>query len=145
MTQSAQTTILRHHSRHLRKIGNNEDFSKTQILVLSSKFIKFYIQWSKIDQFRNDLTAFYGMKFDTNETSVINFVPHGIKKCIRNCKNTLKKSFRNTFFGQKLSRNVKQIKMLKEKHIKPYLFHKIWLKCSLNITLLMLVLALLKR
>ena len=65
-------------------------------------------------------------------------MPHGIKKCIRNCKNRLKKSFRNTFFGQKLSRNVKQIKMLKEKHIKPYLFHKIWLKCSLNITLLML-------
>ena len=28
--------------------------------------MKFYIQWSKIDQFRDDLTTFGALKFETN-------------------------------------------------------------------------------
>ena len=104
--------------------GNNEDFWKTQTLIVSSKFIKFYIPWSKIVQFEDDLTMFRAMKFKRSFFSLIStnfgkfphaditkdqqmlimkFVSDGIKKCIRNCKNTLKKSFWNTFFCQKLS------------------------------------------
>ena len=46
------------------KIGNNENFSKTQTLIILSKFMKLYIQWSKIDQFRDDLTMFGALKFE---------------------------------------------------------------------------------
>ena len=31
------------------EIGNNENFSRTQILIISFQFIKFYMQWSKTD------------------------------------------------------------------------------------------------
>ena len=118
-----------------KEIGNNENFSKTQIVIISSKFIKFYIQWCKIDQLWDGLTTFLALKFDTNDALfsffsnfdlfgkvlenclmltfpktnrscvvfsysqslyfmlVIEFVPDGIKKCIRNCKNMIKNTF----------------------------------------------------
>ena len=50
---------------------------------------------------------------------VIKFVPDGIKNCIRNCKNLLKKSFWNTVLCQKLSKKAKQVKIPRGKHIKP--------------------------
>lgn len=38
------------------EIGNNKNFSKAQILIIWSKLLKIYLQWSKIDQFGDDLT-----------------------------------------------------------------------------------------
>ena len=57
----------------------------------------------------------------------------GIKKCSRNCKNMLKKSFRDTFFP-KSKQNRKNLKMSKEKHIKAYMFLELRLKCFRNMT-----------
>ena len=45
-----------------REISNNEKLFKIKILAILSKFIKFYIQWSKIDQFWDDLTRFGALK-----------------------------------------------------------------------------------
>ena len=61
------------HSGHLRGNRNNKKFSKTQILIIWSKFIKIYLQWSKIDQFRGDLTAFAALKFGRNDAIFILF------------------------------------------------------------------------
>ena len=49
------------------EIGSNQNFSNTQILIISSKFIKFYIEWSKIFQFWDFFfTMFEATKFETH-------------------------------------------------------------------------------
>ena len=67
---------------------------------------------------------------------VIKFGPDGIKKFVRNYKIMLKKEFLELFLGQKLSRKIKKMKMPKQKHIKPYVFLKVRLKCLQNVTIM---------
>ena len=53
------------HNGHLQ--GNRQQWKLFKnILIISSKLMKFYIQWSKIDQFRDDLTTFGALRFETN-------------------------------------------------------------------------------
>ena len=50
-------------------LGNRQQWKifQKQILIITSKFLEFYIQWGKIDQFQDDLTAFGALKFETND------------------------------------------------------------------------------
>ena len=75
------------HIGHLQ--GKRQQFfiSKTLILINSSQFIKFYIQWSKIDQFRDDLTVFGALNFETNNTTFKTFVDFNQNWAISTCWN----------------------------------------------------------
>ena len=67
-----QCRELPQHTGHIR--GNRQQwkfFKNTNFI--SSKFIKFYIQWNKLDQFQDDLTAFGALKFEKNDAVFLLF------------------------------------------------------------------------